>query len=79
MGVVSILFFSRLPFLSSFSLEDGLMHTKILSSRAVKGKTTNERMNIAEFATRVDLVEVAHNDHLDLHCLPSSHRILNMI
>ena len=36
---------------------------------------------IAEFANRVDLDEVAHNEppHLDLHCLPSSLWILNMI
>ena len=36
---------------------------------------------IAEFANSVDLNEVAHNEppHLDLHCLPSSLWILNMI
>ena len=36
---------------------------------------------MAEFANSVDLDEVAHNEppHLDLHCLPSSLRILNMI
>ena len=38
-------------------------------------------MQIAEFAISVDLDEVAHNEppHLDLHCLPSSLSILNMI
>ena len=38
-------------------------------------------MKIAEFANSIDLDEVAHNEppHLDLHCLPSSHRILHMI
>ena len=38
-------------------------------------------MKIAEFANSVDLDEVAHNEppHLDLHCLPSALRILNMI
>ena len=37
--------------------------------------------NIADFANSVDLDEVAHNEppHLDLHCLPSSLLILNMI
>ena len=36
---------------------------------------------IAEFANSVDLDEVAHHEpsHLDLHCLPSSLRILNII
>ena len=36
---------------------------------------------IAEIANCVDLDEVAHNKppHLDLHCLPSSFSILNMI
>ena len=36
---------------------------------------------MAEFANGVDLDEVAHNEppHLDLHCLPSRHWILNMI
>ena len=36
---------------------------------------------IAEFANSVDLDEVAHNEppHLDLHCLPCSLCILNMI
>ena len=36
---------------------------------------------IAEFANSVDLDEVAHNEppHLDLHCLPSSLWILNMM
>ena len=35
----------------------------------------------AEFSNSVDLDEVAHNEppHLDLHCLPSSPLILNMI
>ena len=39
------------------------------------------RGEIAEFAYRVDLDEVAHNDppHLDIHRLPSSLWILNMI
>ena len=38
-------------------------------------------MKIAEFANRVDLDEVAHDElpHLDLSCLPSYLRILNMI
>ena len=38
-------------------------------------------MKIAEFANSVDPDEVAHYEppHLDLHCLPSSLRILNMI
>ena len=38
-------------------------------------------MKIDEFANSVDPDEVAHNEppHLDLHCLPSSLRILNMI
>ena len=38
-------------------------------------------MKIAEFANRVDLDEVAHNEppHPDLHCLLSSLRILNII
>ena len=37
--------------------------------------------NTAEFANSVDLDEVAHNEppHLELHCLPSCLRILNMI
>ena len=32
------------------------------------------KLKNAEFATKVDLDEVAHNEqyHLDLHCLPSS-------
>ena len=36
---------------------------------------------IAEFANSIDLDEVAHNEppHLDLHCLPSSFLILNMV
>ena len=36
---------------------------------------------IADFANSVDLDEVAHNEppHLDLHCLPPSLLILNMI
>ena len=36
---------------------------------------------IAEFANSVDLDEVAHDEppHLDLHCLPSSLSILNLI
>ena len=36
---------------------------------------------IVEFVNRVDPDEVAHNEppHLDLHCLPSSLEILNMI
>ena len=36
---------------------------------------------IAEFANSVDLDEVAHNEppHLDVHCLPSSLWILDMI
>ena len=36
---------------------------------------------MAEFAKRVDLDEVAHYEppHQDLHCLPSSLSILNMI
>ena len=36
---------------------------------------------IAEFENSIDLDEVAHNEppHLDLHCLPSSLCILNMI
>ena len=36
---------------------------------------------IAEFANSVNLDEVAHHEppHLDLHCLPSSLRILNTI
>ena len=36
---------------------------------------------IAEFANSVDLDEVAHNEppHQELHCLPSSLWILNMI
>ena len=36
---------------------------------------------IPKFANCVDLDEVAHNEppHLDLHCLPFSLRILNMI
>ena len=35
----------------------------------------------AEFANSVDLDEVAHNElpHQDLHCLPSSLCILNMV
>ena len=38
-------------------------------------------MKIAEFANSVDLDEVAHDEppHVDLHCLPSSLLILNMI
>ena len=36
---------------------------------------------IAQFANSADLDEVAHNEppHPDLHCLPSSFCILNMI
>ena len=36
---------------------------------------------ISEFANRVDLDEVAHNEppYLDVHCLSSSLRFLNMI
>ena len=36
---------------------------------------------ISEFANRVDLDEVAHNEpsHLDVQCLSFSLRILNMI
>ena len=36
---------------------------------------------IAEFANRVDLDEVAHNEppHLDIHCLPYSLSILNIM
>ena len=36
---------------------------------------------MAEFANNVDLDEVAQNEppHLDIHCLPSSLLILNMI
>ena len=47
---------------------------------SVKCSSTRDA-NIAEFANSVDLDEVAHNEplHLDLHCLPSSLRILNMI
>ena len=39
------------------------------------------RDKIAEFANSVDLDEVAQNEppHLDLHCLPLSLWILNMI
>ena len=38
------IFFSHLPFLSSFSLSmgDGPIQTEILSQRAVKPKTTNQ-------------------------------------
>ena len=38
-------------------------------------------MKIAEFANRADLDELAHDEppHLDLSCLPSNLRILNMI
>ena len=38
-------------------------------------------MQIAEFTNSIDLDEVAHNEppHLDLHCLPASLRIHNMI
>ena len=36
---------------------------------------------MAKFANEVDLDEVAHHEppHLDLHCLSSSLRILNMV
>ena len=36
---------------------------------------------IAEFANSVDVVEVAQSEppQLDLHCLPSGLRVLNMI
>ena len=36
---------------------------------------------MAHFANSIDLDEAAHYElpHLDLHCLPSSLRILNMI
>ena len=46
-GVVVWTFFSRLSFLSSFSLslEDGPIQTEILSQRAVKPKTTNQPNN----------------------------------
>ena len=38
-------------------------------------------MKTVEFANSIDLDEVAHDEppHLDLHCLPSSLLILNMI
>ena len=38
-------------------------------------------MKIAEFANSIDLDEVAHKEpsHQDLHCLPSSLWILQMI
>ena len=47
-------------------------HCNSLTSRDVK---------LAEFAKCVDLDEAAHNEppHLDLHCLPSSLCIFNMI
>ena len=37
--------------------------------------------NPLHFANSIDLDEVAHDEppHIDLHCLPSSLRILNMI
>ena len=48
-GAVVIIgqFFSRLLFLSSYSLslEDGPIVTKMLSKRAVKPKTTNQLIN----------------------------------
>ena len=39
------------------------------------------KMRIVDFANSIDLDEGAHYEppHLDLHCLPSSLQILNMI
>ena len=43
--------------------------------------STETKTHVAEFVSSVDLDEVAHDEppHLDLHCLPSSLQILNMI
>ena len=47
----------------------------------LKDMSLSTETKITEFANSVDLDEVAHDEapHLDLHCLPSSLQILNMI
>ena len=53
----------------------------VLMRVATQLTLTVPETKIAEFANSLDLDEMAHNEppHQDLHCLPSSLRILNMI
>ena len=60
--------------------QTGFGSTLFITSSSIY-KLFKYQRHIAEFANNVDLDEVAHYEppHLDLHCLPSYHLILNMI